>query len=71
MTPDELNQRIQQRFDNPRIVQAALAKGVADARRQYAQAGMPMASWKDGKVIWVDPVTLEEVARPENLPKLN
>ena len=71
MTPDEVNHRIQRAFDDPHIIQAAMAKGVADARRQYAQAGMPMASWKDGKVIWVDPLTLEEVERPKNLPKLN
>lgn len=71
MTPDEVNRHIDEAFDNPRIIQAALAKGVADARRQYAQAGLPMADWENGKVIWIDPVTLEEVPRPENLPKLN
>jgi hypothetical protein len=68
MTPDEVNQRVQRAFDDPRIIQAALARGVADARRQYAQAGMAMAGWRNGKVIWVDPVTLQEVSRPATLP---
>ncbi len=71
MISEEVNRRIDEAFDDPRIIQAAIAKGVADARREYALAGLPMADWENGKVIWIDPVTLKEVPRPENLPKLN
>lgn len=42
--------------------------GVADARRQCAHAGMPMAAWNNGRVVRVDPVTLEGVPRPDALP---
>jgi hypothetical protein len=41
-----------------------MAMGVADARRLYAQAGMPMAAGKNGRVVCVDPVTLEDVPCP-------
>lgn len=69
MTPEDVNRRVQQAFEDPRIIQAAMSRGVQDARRQYAQAGMAMAGLKAGKVIWVDPLTLEEVERPASLTK--
>lgn len=71
MTPEEVNHRIQKAFEDPCIIQSAIAKGVADARKQYALAGMPMAGLKDGKVIWVNPITLEEVSSSESLSKSN
>lgn len=68
MSIDEVRGRIRRTFDDPRIIEAAMAKSVADARRQYAHAEMPMAPWKNGRVVRVDLVTLEEVPRPNALP---
>jgi hypothetical protein len=68
MTPEETNRRIEEVFADPRRVQAALALGVADARREYAAHGVPMAAWKDNKVVWLDPITLTEVSAPDLAP---
>jgi hypothetical protein len=67
MTPQEVNQRIEDVFHNPQLIKAAFDQGIADAAKQYAQAGRLMASWKDGKVVWIDPVTFAEVETNEAL----
>lgn len=61
MTPQQTSERIDEVFRDPLKVKAAIELGIADAARQYAQAGELMASWRDGKVVWVDPVTFVEV----------
>lgn len=61
MTPQETNQRIDEAFRDPRVIQAAIEKGIADALQEHARAGRLVPTWSGGKVIWVDPVTLVEV----------
>lgn len=63
-TVEERRRRIEAAFNNPAIIQAAIARGVADARLQYARAGHPMATWRKGKVVWVDPMTGAEMQPP-------
>jgi len=38
--------------DLPRI-QRALDQGVREALRRHKQAGNPVATWRDGAVVWV------------------
>jgi hypothetical protein len=64
MTGDDANRRIEEAFNTPGRIQAAIARGIADARRQYAQAGHPMATWRNGQVVWVDALTGVEVPKP-------
>lgn len=66
MKRPEPNKRIEEVFRDPRLVEAAIKRGVADAARRYAQAGLLMATLKEGRVVWVDPVTFEEVAATPN-----
>ncbi|HUQ69556.1 MAG TPA: hypothetical protein VM165_08540 [Planctomycetaceae bacterium] len=61
MTPQETNDRIDEAFRDPRIIQAAIEQGIADAMREHARAGRVVPIWKDGKIVWVDPVTFAEV----------
>ncbi len=61
MTPQQTNERIDQAFRDPKIIQAAIEQGIADALRQHAQAGRVVPTLRDGKVVWVDPITLAEV----------
>jgi hypothetical protein len=61
MTPQQTNERIDEAFRDPKIIQAAIEQGIADALHQHAQAGRAVPTWRDGKVVWVDPVTLQEV----------
>jgi hypothetical protein len=46
------------------IAEAASA-AVQEARERHRKNGIPMASWRNGKVVWLDPVTLQEVETPE------
>jgi hypothetical protein len=50
--------------DLARRVEEAANEGVRKARERHAKNGIPMASWRDEKVVWLDPVTLEEVPAP-------
>lgn len=61
MAPQETNERIEEVFRDPQIIKAAIEKGIEDAAKEHAHAGRLMASWKDGKVVWIDPVTFAEV----------
>ena len=40
--------------DLPKIRQA-MAEGVRDALRRHKQAKNPVATWRDGRVVWVAP----------------
>ena len=61
MTPQQTNERIAQAFQDPKIIQAAIEQGIADALRQHAQAGRVVPALREGKVVWIDPTTLAEV----------
>jgi hypothetical protein len=37
------------------LLDEAFAKGVRDALRQHKLAGNPVAEWRDGKVVWIQP----------------
>lgn len=52
------------------IAEAASA-AVQEARERHRKNGIPMASWKNGRVVWLDPVTLQEVETPEFAQSLN
>jgi hypothetical protein len=43
---------------DPTVVHAALNRAFQEAVRKHAQAGLPMATWQDGKVVWI---TAEEI----------
>ena len=36
-------------------IDKALAEAVREALRQHKRAGNPIAEWRDGKVVWVQP----------------
>jgi hypothetical protein len=36
-------------------IQEALHRGVREALRRHKQARNPVATWRDGKVVWVAP----------------
>lgn len=46
-------------FDEGDPIDEALRLGVADARRLHKKLGVPMATWRDGHVVWVHPDDLE------------
>ena len=42
-------------FREGKLIDRALAKGVRDALIRHKKLGYPIATWKDGKVVWVPP----------------
>ncbi len=57
MTEDQRNRRrtAAERVDDLPAIQEAMARGVRAALRRHKQAGNPVATWRDGVVVWVAP----------------
>ena len=55
-------------FDEGTIIDKALREAARDARRFHKAIGNPMATWRDGNVVWVQPeeivVDLDEAREP-------
>jgi hypothetical protein len=43
------------------LVARALRRAVREALRQHKQAGNPIAAWRDGRVVWIEP---EDIVLP-------
>ena len=54
-SPDELVQ-------DAALVEEALARGVGDALRHHKLAGNPVPEWRDGKVRWLAPEEIPDLA---------
>jgi hypothetical protein len=44
---------VKELFDDGRAIDLALREAARDARRLHKALGNPMATWKDGQVVWV------------------
>ena len=42
-------------FDDGADIDKALREAARDARRFHKALGNPMATWKDGQVVWIQP----------------
>lgn len=42
-------------FEDGRAIDQALKEAAQDARRLHKAFGNPMATWKDGQVVWIQP----------------
>lgn len=48
---------VQEVFEDGTAIDKALKDAARDARRLHKAMGNPMATWKDGQVVWVQPRT--------------
>ncbi len=46
-------------FEDDRAIDEALLEAARDARRLHKAFGRPMAAWKDGHVVWVQPEDIQ------------
>jgi hypothetical protein len=46
---------VEELFEDGRAIDNALKEAARDARRLYKALGNPMATWKDGQVVWIQP----------------
>ena len=51
----EVKRSIEEIFDDGRAIDEALKEAARDARRFHKAIGNPMATWADGRVVWVQP----------------
>ncbi|MCC7421387.1 MAG: hypothetical protein IT428_13970 [Planctomycetaceae bacterium] len=52
--------------ERARRIEQEAGAAVEVARKKHQQAGVPMAGWRDGRVVVVDPVTLEELPQTDS-----
>lgn len=50
---------VKELFEDRRAIDAALREAARDARRLHKALGNPMATWKDGQVVWVQPEDIQ------------
>jgi hypothetical protein len=50
---------IDELFEDGRAIDEALKEAARDARRLHKALGNPMANWKDGEVVWVQPEDID------------
>jgi len=49
----EVSQRIEEAFAKGIPVDQALSRAVREAIGEHARAGLPLAVWKGGRVVWI------------------
>jgi hypothetical protein len=59
-----LRREITRRFSNPDFITAAIGRAAREAVRQHKLAGNPIATWRDGKVVIIQP---EDIVIDEEL----
>jgi hypothetical protein len=45
--------------EDGQLIDEALKKGVRDAILRHKQAGLPIAIYRDGKTVWIEPEHLD------------
>jgi hypothetical protein len=52
---DQSHSSVGERFADRAAVEAAIGKAVREAVLGHARAGHPIAVWRDGRVVWLEP----------------
>jgi hypothetical protein len=52
---DITKKNIDELFHNGSEIDEALQQAVKEALLQHKRAGNPVVSWKDGKIVWIQP----------------
>jgi hypothetical protein len=52
-------------FDEGTAIDEALLEAAKDARRFHKAIGNPIATWEDGKVVWIQPEDIVVDSPPE------
>jgi hypothetical protein len=51
----DVKRSIEEIFEDGQAIDDALKEAARDARRFHKAIGNPMATWADGRVVWVQP----------------
>lgn len=55
MGDKSVKDKISEIFEDKEKITRTLSKAVNEALLQHKKAGNPVVSWKDGKIIWIQP----------------
>jgi hypothetical protein len=55
----ESKSTINELFEDGRAIDEALREAARDARRLHKALGNPMATWQNGRVVWVQPEDID------------
>ena len=57
MVPDSPPERssLAERLRDDALIERALVRAVREALKRHKQAGNPIAVWRDGRVVWIEP----------------
>ncbi len=64
MSNPESTTSAEERVQDVKVVEEALARAVGDALRDHKRAGNPVPEWRDGKVRWLAPEEIPDLAAP-------
>jgi hypothetical protein len=59
---EKVRDSISEIFEDKEKISQALAKGVHEALLRHKQAGNPVVTWRDGKIVWLKPEEIIEAA---------
>jgi ABC-type proline/glycine betaine transport system ATPase subunit len=59
--PKNRSSLLEERLADAGLTERALALAVSHALEQHRRAGNPVAVWRDGEVVWIDP---EDIVLP-------
>ena len=62
MAEEKVKDRISEIFEDKEKISQALAKGVHEALLRHKQAGNPVVTWRDGRIVWLKPEEIIEAA---------
>jgi hypothetical protein len=70
MTMSSPEPTLDELFEDGRAIDEALREAARDARRFHKALGNPMATWLDGRVVWVQPedIRVDDEPSPEQEP---
>jgi len=53
--PKNRSSSLEERLADANLTERALALAVSRALEEHRRAGNPVAVWRDGEVVWIDP----------------
>ena len=61
MSDTERTDTVNERVQDVKIVEEALARAIGEALRDHKRAGNPVPEWRDGKLRWLAPEEIPDL----------
>ena len=64
MSTNESPRSLAERLQDVDLIERAFKRAVREALIRHKQAGNPIAEWRDGQVVWIQPEDIELPPEP-------